>query len=391
MPRIRIVYVIGTLDVGGTEGQLVELASGLDRTRFAATVCCLSGAGPLEQVLRARGIDVHVMAFRGIRRSLSIAFVRELPGVLRSIAGFVAYLRATSPDIVHGMLFESYVLGAIAARAAGVPVVVAGRRSLGLFKAGKPAHLFVERLTNPLTDLIIANSVAVKNDVIRQERVRPGKIIVIHNGVDSRRYSVSDPRPSRSADWAPRVAVLANLIGYKGHSYFIEAWRTVQRQHPTATALLIGDGPMRGELEALVAAKGLDDSVRFLGRRDDVAAILSSVDCVVHPSLQEGFSNAILEAMAMGKPVVATDVGGNREAVVDGETGYLVPPADPDAMAGAILRILADPERLAEFGAAGRQRVEQHFSIARMIRAYEVVYEDLLASKGWHVAVGPGS
>jgi glycosyltransferase involved in cell wall biosynthesis len=175
--------------------------------------------------------------------------------------------------------------------------------------------------------------------------------------------------------------VVANFIHYKGHQFFLDAWAAAVKKFPESVALLVGDGPLRQEFEARVHAMGLGPSVRFLGTHQDVPALVALMDLVVHPSLEEGFSNAILEAMAAGKPVVATAVGGNPEAVIHGKTGLLVPPGDSQALADAMLWLLAHPREAVRFGEAGRLRVAERFEISAMVRQYEAVYERLVAEK----------
>jgi glycosyltransferase involved in cell wall biosynthesis len=148
-------------------------------------------------------------------------------------------------------------------------------------------------------------------------------------------------------------------------------------------ALLVGEGIMRASLERQVATRGLQDSVRFCGTRGDVSAILRLVDIVVHPSEQEGFSNAVLEAMAAGRPVVATAVGGNPEAIRDAETGILVPPGQSAELAASVSRLLGDPARVNALGRAARMRVQERFSVERMVAEYEALYEQLLTDKGF--------
>jgi glycosyltransferase involved in cell wall biosynthesis len=384
--RIKILYVIGTLDVGGTERQLVALVTRLDRRRFEPTVCCLTAGGPLETGLRDAGIPVTAIGFRGLRPSLGLNFIFRLPAMLAELARFGRLVRREHPDIVHGFLFWAYVLAAPAARLAFVPTVLASRRSLGLFKAGKWHYLWLERLTNRLTDLVVANSEAVKADAIRQERLDPDKVLVIHNGVDLGQFSPGAAAPHvrrelRIPTAAKVVTVVANFIHYKGHEAFLSAWQIVVRKLPGSVALLVGDGPLRLASEARAADLGVAESVRFLGIRDDVTALLSAADVVVHPSQQEGFSNAILEAMAAGRPVVTTAVGGNSEAVVHEETGLLVPVDDSDAMAAAMLRLLEHPAEAAALGAAGRSRIEAHFDLRGTVRAYERLYERLASAR----------
>jgi glycosyltransferase involved in cell wall biosynthesis len=375
--KIRVLYLIGTLDIGGAEGQLVQLAMRLDRSRFETRVCALASGGPHQAGLNAAGVPVDVIGFRGLSRR---------PQTLVPLARFFATVRRWRPTLVHGFLFWAYVPGAIVARAARVPVVVTSRRSLGHFRRSKPYcdYLFLERAANRVTDLVIANSEAVRDDTLRGEGLAPDRVAVIHNGLDADRYQVTpDGELRRSlglADGAPVVTVIANFIAYKAHGVFLAAWRDVVRRVPGAVALLIGAGPLRAELEGRAATLGVTGSLRFLGTRRDVPALLALTDVFVHPSLEEGFSNAILEAMAAGKPVVATAVGGNPEAVSHEETGLVVPPGDAASLATAIVSLLDDPAAARKLGAAGRRRVAERFTVDRMVHEYEAVYEKLVAS-----------
>jgi glycosyltransferase involved in cell wall biosynthesis len=375
--KVKVLYVIGTLDIGGTEGQLVQLVTRLDRRYFEPVVCCLTSSGPHHRTLEAAGIPVKIIGFEGFR------MFRRPVQVARELSRLVRFLRAERPAIVHAFLFWAYVIGAFAARAARVPVVIASRRSLGCFKEGVLHHLWLERLATRITDVIVANSEAVKADVVRQERVAAARVRVIHNGVDPGPPVPSIERglgehlgiPSDSS----AVGVVARLIDYKGHRYFLQACCAVRQRHPRAVFLLVGDGPEAAPLVARVRELGLDAVVRFLGTRMDVARILTVLDVVVLPSLEEGFPNVVLEAMAAGKPVVASRVGGVPEAVVHGETGLLVPPADPQALAEAIATLLDDPARAQRMGRAGRDRVITWFGMDRMVQETERLYHEILA------------
>ena len=377
--KLTIAYVIGTLDHGGAEHQLVALAKWLDRSKFLPVVFCLTATGPLLDELTGAGVRVRCFGLRGLT-------VRRNPiRVARRLAEFVLSLKRERPDIVHGLLFHAYILGAFAAWMARVPVVLSSRRSLGHFKANKPHYLALERLANRMTDLVIANSEAVRQDAIREERLPAEKVKVIHNGLDLDRHGAPPDEGLRRSlgleRRGPVVGVVANFIHYKGHQFFLDAWAAAAKKFPESVALLVGDGPLRQEFEARVHAMGLGPSVRFLGTHQDVPALVTLMDLVVHPSLEEGFSNAILEAMAAGKPVVATAVGGNPEAVIPGKTGLLVPPGDSQALADAMLWLLAHPGEAVRFGEAGRLRVAERFEVSAMVRQYEAVYERLVAEK----------
>jgi glycosyltransferase involved in cell wall biosynthesis len=376
---IKIVFVIGTLEIGGTERQLVELALGLDRSRFNVSVCALSASGPLAGILRTNGVQVVDLGVG--RRERRASSIRRMLAAPRAFVRLARFLRSDRAAIIHGFLFEAYVLSAFAARVAGVPIVISSRRSLGIFKEHRRLLLLMERLANRLTNVVVANSCAVRDDAIRREGLRASKVVVIHNGVSASAYTASlDGRERRALGIAaddPIALYVANLIHYKGHEVLLEAMRRLVNRIPSARLLLAGDGPMRNEIEARRASLGLDDNVILLGVRSDVAALLAAADIVVHPSFQEGFSNAILEAMAAAKPVVATNVGGNSEAVADGETGILVPPRDTLALADAMEKLIADADVARRMGAAGRQRALKDFGMEAAIARYAELYEQL--------------
>ncbi len=236
-----------------------------------------------------------------------------------------------------------------------------------------------------MTDLVIANSEAVRQDVMQGEKLPAHRVMVIHNGIEVARYAQpADEGLRRSLglrEGAPVVGVVANFIPYKGYHFFLEGWTSVLLEFPEAVALLVGEGPLRKELEAQVEGMGLKPSVRFLGSRHDVPALLALMDLLVHPSLEEGFSNAILEAMPAGVPVVATPVGGNPETVVHGQTGFWVPPRGSKALAQAMLWLLEHPVEAAKFGEAGRRRVAARFDIDKMVREHEDLYMTLVRER----------
>jgi len=367
--RTRVVYVIGTLERGGAEGQLVELASGLDRTRFEPIVCSLAKGGPLVPILASRGVPVEIIG------------VTAGPRRLRAVLGFWRLLRRVQPEVVHGQLFWGSVVAALAGRLAGVPAIVGSRRALTRRRRLRRAPL--RRLATAWTHLVIANSAAVRDATRRDEGLTDDRLLVIPNGIDLARFDVApDPKLRSSlgvASSGPIVSVVANLRRAKGHSVFLEAWTAVMRARPGARSLLVGDGPLREELETRAAALGVRESVHFLGVRPDVPALLALSDVIAHPSFAESSSNAVLEALASGRPVVATDAGGTREAILDGQTGLLVPPGDVRALATGMLRLLSNPAEARALGQAGRRHVAEHFSLSTMIRAHETAYDRLLS------------
>ena len=286
--RIKVFFIIGTLDVGGAETQLVELVSRLDRARFDPIVCSMKAGGALAAPLRSRGIRVEALGFIGMRQGPWRQFARAAFAGLRGIWRLWRLLKHERPDLLHGILIQGYVPGTFVGRLAGVPRIVSSRRSLGLFKEGKIVYLWLERIADRFTDLFIANSEAVRVDTLRREPVPASKIIVIHNGLDFARFDASQPAAELAAISGPRVIVVSNLLHYKGHECFLGAWQGVVRVVPGAVALLVGDGPLRGPLERRCQDLGITDSVRFLGLRHDVPALLAASDLYVHASREEG-------------------------------------------------------------------------------------------------------
>ena len=382
--RAKVLFVIGTLDVGGAETQLVELASRLDRRSYEPVVCSVKSGGPLQAELEQRGVRVCSLGFSGFRRDNPLVFPRDLLSATLATLRLWRLMRRERPDIVHGILISAYLLATFVGRLAGVRIIVSGRRSLGLFKEHMTFYLRLERLADRMTDLFIANSEAVRQDTLAREPIDAHKILVIYNGLDLTRFKTPAAlrRPAGfGADGWPFVIVVSNFIYYKGHEHFLSAWPEVLRHHPRAIAVLVGDGPLKDHLQARADQLGIGDSVLFLGVRSDVPELLAASDVFVHPSSQEGNSNAVLEAMAAGKPIVATAVGGTVEAIRDGETGILVPPNDSRALAGAMLRILGDLPAANVMARRARAAVEQHFEVGAMVAAYERIYGDLLAGR----------
>lgn len=383
MRKAKILFVIGTLDIGGAETQLVELASRLDRERFEAIVCCIAPAGPLASTLHARGITVHALGFRRLFPG-TLGLLASLPRMAGMFWRLWRLVRRERPEVVHAVLLAAYVLATFTARLARVPVVVAGRRSLGLFKERKRVYRLLENVADRMTDLFIANSEAVRVDTLEREPIRPSDIVVIYNGLDLSRFDAPvDPALPESLHLGtgPRVIVVSNLIAYKGHEYFLRAWALVLKSFPTASAILVGEGPLRGRLETVADGLGIRGSVHFLGTRRDVPSLLAISDVYVHPSLEEGYSNSLLEAMAAARPVVATAVGGNVEAVTDGVTGVLVPARDEKALAHAMSRFLSDPQAARSMGERASVSARARHGVDAMVHAYENVYDELLKFK----------
>jgi len=266
------------------------------------------------------------------------------------------------------------------ARLARVPVVVSSRRSLGFYKADNPLLLAAERLATRFTDLVLPNSMAVLEDVRAQEKVPYNRLRVVWNAVEPPKPRLAR-ETTRAASNVPLAAacgvVVANLIAYKGHAYLIEALPSVRSACGDVHLLLVGDGPERARLERLARDRKVSNLVHFCGATNDVGSYIHAADFGLLPSLQEGLSNALLEMMAAGLPVIATAVGGNVDVVRNDVNGVLVPPADAEQLAQSLVRIVQQPDLRYRLGMEARADVERRFSYEALVTNMSAIYRDL--------------
>jgi glycosyltransferase involved in cell wall biosynthesis len=354
-----------SFEAGGTEGQMTELIRRLDPGRFAVHAVCFRREGQLLPRL-THAASVVEFPIRGFAR----------PATLRQLARFAAWCRRERIAVVHTCDFYANVFGLTGAWLAGVPVRVGSRRELNPDK--RASQIRLQRAAYRCATHVVANSPAAA-DILRTEQVRSPQISVIPNGIDVDLYRAARPgRPAR------RVITVANLRREKNHETLIAAAGLLKAACPDLRYQVVGDGPRRHELEAFAHARGVADIVEFLGHREDVPALLAAADLFVLPSRSEAFPNGVIEAMASGLPVIATDVGGLRDLIEPGRTGVLVPPADPEALAAAVQSFVAAPAQAAALGAAARDTIQARYSFDRMVGAFADLYQSALRTRhGW--------
>jgi len=372
--RIKLLKFLHTFEIGGTERHVVTLARKLDPDKFDLSMACFYKMGPFLQDIERRRVPLTEYEVRSLRSATAF----------REMLRCAVDLRRDRTQIVHTYGFYSNVFAIPAARLAGVPVVIGSIRDT---LEGPPLQRLAHKLVCRLADCILVNAEAIKERLIA-EGYGGAKIHVIKNGIDLSRFAKKNEKGKVREELelpptAPLVVVLARLSRFKGIEYFLQAAAIIARRFEEARFLIVGDlkydPAYRVELKREAIRLGLGNRVIFTGFRLDVADVLSEAAVSVLPCHHgEGLSNSLLESMAVGLPVVATTVGGNAEVVAEGTTGLLVPPRDPDALAHAISLLLANPETAQKFGAAGRQRVAQHFSLDRMTQATEDLYRQLL-------------
>jgi glycosyltransferase involved in cell wall biosynthesis len=374
--RIRVLYLIDKLHRAGAQVHLGELLKGLDRQKFEPRVCCLIRGGPVADSLLEAGIPVDVLDLTSIYG----------PRAWRGLVRLIGLLRAGRVDVLHAYLVSSNIFGTIAARLARVPVVVTTRRDTG-FSRNWRLRLVEEWLVNPLVDKVTAVSPSSAAVARRERCLGDGKVVTIPNGIDIQKWRPENhDRPAIRKAWGiaadeKAVGVVAGLSPVKGHDDFLRAAKLVLERHSSVKFFIIGDGVLRADLESLARTLGLGNRAVFTGARGDVPELLSMLDVSVLPSHTEGMSNALLESMAMGCPIVATAADGNVDVLGAGAGGALVPPRNAQALAEAILRLLDNPGAARAMGAAARARVADEFGLDRMVERYEGLYEALLAEK----------
>lgn len=374
----NVLQLVGSFHQGGSERQAVQLARLLAQSgRFRVHVATLDGAGILRsEVERLRLGDIPEFA-------LTSFYDRRM---LEQLRRFARLLREREVAVVHTHDFYTNVFGMAGAMLARVPVRIASRRETGGMRTG--AQKFVERRAYDLAHAVVANAAAVRDGLVA-EGVRAAKIEVVYNGLDAARLR---PPPGlaraqlleraglpRELEGRRLVTIVANLRhDVKDHPMFLRAARRVKDEVTKAAFVLAGEGELTEPLRALAARLGLAPDAFFTGRCERVAELLAASDVCVLTSKAEGFSNAILEYMAAARPVVATDVGGAREAIIEGETGYIVPPGDDAGLAARVVSLLKDPALACALGERGRRVVEEKFSCGAQLERIERLYERLL-------------
>lgn len=376
--RATVALIVDDLRVGGAQRQLVELAKGLDKSRFRALVVTLHAGQPLErELIHQAGVEL-VCLHRGGKYDFAVT----LP--------LVQLLRRRRVHVVMPFLTPATFFGLTATMLARTPVRIVTERSgiEKLKRLGERLYRSAEDGLTRLADVAVANSEAGRS-YLMSRGIEREKTRVVYNGVAAERVTASakerlQARLSLGIDEdAPVAGMVATLTPQKDWPVLLRAADIVRKSLPEARFLIVGDGPLRGELEEQAALLGLGEAVVFAGQRDAVAPLIGAFDVAALSSCDhEGCSNYLLEAMGLSKPIVATDIGGNRELVRHGETGLLVPVGEPQALAEAILKVLSEPQTAARMGAAGHARFEDGFSAPVMAGNYEQLYEELLAKKG---------
>jgi glycosyltransferase involved in cell wall biosynthesis len=372
------------MEAAGAQKAMLELARGLKARGHHAVVVTMYDKGDFIPGFQERyGLEIISLQMKrpGERNPLARG-IRSLWGLGR----LYRLMRRHKIEIVQTFSHYSNIVGPVIAWLARIPVRVSSQRMSLRGASGWLLHLDRLIVNSPLVTRMVSVSEGTRRFCIEKQGMKADKIVTIHNGIDLERFKpAAAPKQEEHlrrdlglVDSELIITTVARLHPQKGHSYLIQALPRILDTVPHSQFLFVGGGELRSQLEALVRDAGLEDVVRFLGVRQDVPDLLAISDLFVLPSLWEGLPNSVLEAMAAGVPVVATNVDGSPEVVADGETGILVPPADPAALAEAICSLLQDRALRASMAEAARSRVAECFSQEANVAAYEGLYRDLI-------------
>jgi len=352
--RKRVCHVSMTLLTGGLERLLVDYGRFHDAEKYDLRFVALDNLGPPADDLRKLGFRVDTLGFGEV-------------GKLKMISNLATLLREEQIDIVHTHNTYAHFYGTLAARKAGVSTIINSQHGRGCGDGWKDRLQF--RIANLFADHIVGVSEDAARLCREQNRKSASKITHIWNGIDLDRFAYHGPAKSLTA-----ISV-ARLSKVKDFPTLLRGVAEALPKVPGFKLKLVGDGAERVELEKLSHELGLDNVVEFLGERNDVPQLLQQVGFFVSSSKTEGISLTLLEAMAVGLPILTTNVGGNPEIVQQDRTGLLVEPLNPDAIAAGIIEMCRNQESWPVMGELARQRVEQHFNVRAMIRSYEELYE----------------
>lgn len=373
---IPILFLIDLLYMfSGTEKHLFELATNLDRQLFDPHIVTFQGSPSFIRKFEMLGVPVQTL---GIRRIYGLRQTKAMVTLSR-------YIQKNNVAILQTFHANPDLFGAMLGCVSRVPIVISSRRDMGFDRTPKIRAAY--HLTRGYVDAAICVSEAVKQMTIREDGFAPERISVIYNGMDPSRFAVPVDREAVRRKYGipygvPVVGVLANLNVIKGHHHFLDAAAIVQNKMPQVRYVIVGDGPAAEDIKRYAIQLNLKKQTHFIGYNENIAEMLALMDVVASTSMSEGFSNTIIEALYARRPVVATAVGGNSEVIRDRETGLLVRPADPKAMANAIQRLIEDPPFARLLAENGRRLVKERFLLEHMVKNTEALYTRLLAEKG---------
>jgi L-malate glycosyltransferase len=361
---VRVCFLIDRLSRAGTETQLLALIHSLDRSRVQPHLCLLDGHDSFSRSLEPDNCPILRLGLRSLLGRASLSALTRLR----------RFWRQNRIDVLQTYFLDSTYFGVPLARLCGIHKVVRVRNNLGHWLTN--GHRRLGRWMGRMADVTLTNSESGKRALVEAEKLHPEKIVVLENGVDLARFP--NPAPPDTGRNIVRVGAVANLRPVKNVDGLIRAAARMCDQFPQLQFEVAGEGEQRPQLERLIAEHGLEGRFSLLGSLDDIPAFLGRLDIAVLCSHSEGMSNALLEYMASGRAIVATDVGANGQLINSGIHGLIVPPNDEPVLQSAIAELVNRPESATAMGKAARERVEAEFSRRAMVRRFDEFYEGLV-------------
>jgi glycosyltransferase involved in cell wall biosynthesis len=371
---IRVLFVVADLRFGGAQRHETSLLPRMDPARFTPSVICIGEEGGLFSALTSAGVEARALHLGGKRNAV------------RALRELVSITRRARPDAVVVRSYNAEILGRIAARITGVEHTVVWVHNTADLKPRSRVRTVADHALTRWTSAYFGVAEAQRRYLVDELGYPNDKIRIIRNGVDLALFDANTDRGVLAefgfAEGDPVVGIVAALFPWKDHATLLRAARIVIDEMPRVRFLVIGEGETRPQLETLCSYLRITPNVHFAGARDDVARLLCAIDVFALTSTSEAFPISLLEAMASGRPAVCTAVGGIPEVLVHGESGYLVPPKDPQQLAARLMSLLSDPQTARRMGRAGRDRVEAEFSLHRSVAAAEQAIEDVVSGHG---------
>lgn len=375
--KLKIRFLLPSLNLGGSEKHVIRLASGLREKGHDVGIATLFREGFLLDEVLKEGIPFECLKIKS--------------GWLLSPFHIFEWLQKERPDVLHTYLFGFHFFAGLAARLAGIPLVLSSRRDVEYGQ--RKRDLFIESLGNLFVDRVICCAKAAQRRASEKEFwLSPEKLNTIYNGVDLERFKITHPEKIRKEfdipDNVPVIGTVGNLSHKKGTPFLLDAMGLIIPAHPHARFLLVGAGPLEKEMKEKAIHLAPRGQIIFTGPRSDIPDLMSAMDIFVLASLFEGLPNVLLEAMTLGKPVIATQVGGIPELIESRGDGILVPPQNPQELARAVLTLLEDPSRAKAMGERGQEKIKTHFLLGRMVDQYDHLYYSLARAKGMLIPEG---
>ncbi len=371
--KIKVIQTIHDLNIGGLQRVACDIALNIDRNRFDVSVCALREGGSFEKELSEAGIKViKLPSAHGGADYLSFWKLFKI-------------LKIERPHIIHTHNTQPLLDGVTAAMLARVPVRIHTDHAREF--PDKKRYMYAEWLLSHFTDKMIAVSESTKADLVKYEKINPDKIEVIHNGIDGDKYlnkiDVKKKKKELRLDdrFSPVLGFVGRLSSEKGLTYLLKAIKLLTNDFNNILLIIAGEGELLDDLKSETRELGIESNVSFLGPRHDISEILQLLDIFILPSEREGLSLVLIEASAASLPIIATDVGGNRQVVGDGKNGFVVKPKDATSLYKAIREIIMNKNLQKEFAQYSFEMFKNNFTMEKMIKKYETIYQDSFMAK----------